>query len=1145
MGQRIILLVLATTLCFTSQLASALGLGEITLQSNLNQPLKAEIKLLQVRDLDKAEILVGLATPEDFDRIGVDRPYFLTDVRFDVDLDAVGGPVIKVSSRKQVREPFLNFIIQAQWPSGKLLREYTLLLDLPVYSDSQSAPVQGATTTQFARQPQQAAPQPVQQQAPASTGSASKYNPRSSFEPEGSFNTRRPSGSQASSAPPALAGTDEYSVRSGDTLWEISAQVRPDRGVSIQQTMLAIQKLNPDAFINNNINLLKKGQILRIPEREDITQTNQRSAVQEVAEQNREWSGDSYDYGSSNVQLEGSRSYASSDTGSTSREGRLKLSSPEDAADSYEGRGSGSGDSANKAALENELAITLEQLDKTSRENSDLRSKVASLEEQIETMERLVEVSSEDLRALELSAEKNAQEREAAADEESLTLEGEDSLDESELASDDTSGLDEEAMDEGVSDEATEEVATTEPEVVEEEKKPAPAPAPAVYEKTIVDHILDNIIYIGIGLLVLVVGGFIFMRSRADDGFDEDDFLQESAFDEPQSEFDVESALADEAENFDSFEEEVEEPEAEEESVSEAQTEDVVAEADIYIAYGKYDQAEDILVNALKTDPANKDARLKLVEVYASQQDGDKFDHHFAKLHELGDADIIGRAQQLRAGIEGIDVFDADTLVTDDDTGLDGDTTLTREPAAELDTDDSLDFSLDLDGEDDTQTREPSTDLDDAFDLDLGDEETGDDLDFDLGDLDSDSSEKTASDDSGSEEFSLDLEGDADDGGALDFDLGDDLDDDGLDADDFAIDLDSGETGAEELDLDLEGDDLALDDIEFDLGDEPETPAAEELIKDDLEEDIEPLEFDLGLDDTEVGSTPEVPADDLADLDLELEDTVSEASIPDELEDLEFDLGEIEDVSSDDSGEEFDLELSDDSVEDLTDVPDLSLDDVSDDALEPMLSGSEDRTLISPAITEEDLSDVDDLSLDGDLDLSALDQELDALTGSDSLDVSEPEPLPEPEPEPEPMPEVEEQLSIPEMDEPIVDFDALEETSDPIPPVEDVVEASPAPSADKAVSEMGEDTMFDQAMSEVPKSDVNFDLPEIDPESLDDDSDLGFLSDSDETATKLDLARAYIDMGDAEGAKDIITEIMKEGNEQQRQEAESLLQKLN
>lgn len=91
---------------------------------------------------------------------------------------------------------------------------------------------------------------------------------------------------------------------------------------------------------------------------------------------------------------------------------------------------------------------------------------------------------------------------------------------------------------------------------------------------------------------------------------------------------------------------------------------------------------------------------------------------------------------------------------------------------------------------------------------------------------------------------------------------------------------------------------------------------------------------------------------------------------------------------------------------------------------------------------------------------------------------------------------------------------------------------------------MGEDTMFDQAVNEVPPSDMQFDLPEIDPE-MDDDTDLGFLSDSDETATKLDLARAYIDMGDAEGAKDIINEIMKEGNEQQRQEAQTLLKKLS
>src|SRR5690554_6489106 len=135
-------------LAFFSSIAAALGLGEIKLQSALNQPLNAEIQLLHVRGLTANEIIVGIATPEEFARAGVERNYFVTGLDFALDLNAQQGPIIRVTSREPVREPFLNFVVSAHWPSGRLLREYTLLVDLPVFSGAQSAPVQAPRQTQ-------------------------------------------------------------------------------------------------------------------------------------------------------------------------------------------------------------------------------------------------------------------------------------------------------------------------------------------------------------------------------------------------------------------------------------------------------------------------------------------------------------------------------------------------------------------------------------------------------------------------------------------------------------------------------------------------------------------------------------------------------------------------------------------------------------------------------------------------------------------------------------------------------------------------------------------------------------------------------------------------------------------------------------
>lgn len=1090
--RRLVLLISSMVATFASQMACALGLGEITLNSSLNQPLNAEIKLLQARDLTEHEILIGLASQQDFARVGVDKPYFLTDLRFSVDLNSPGGPVINITTRKPVREPYLNFIVQAQWPSGKLLREYTLLMDLPVFTDQAANPVSGAQSNAVAQQPQ---PKKQQQaQAPDT-----RYNPRSSFTPEGGQPARpfagsssSPSSSTRSSAPPALAGTSEYSVQANDTLWEIASQVRPDRGVSIQQTMLALQRANPDAFINSNINLLKRGQVLRIPERSEIEEYTKQRAVQEVASQNAAWDGNSR-YTPTDIQLQGSDSYASYDREDTGVEGRLKLSSPDDASDRYDGRGAGSGSSSSEA-LENELAITLEQLDKSQRENSDLRSRVDSLEEQIETMERLVEVSSEEMRALELAARKNA---DAEADSE-IGSGAEATM--PEAAS--TLAQNDEALDSGSADATDPESSTGEPseaetneagdnaaEVAAAEATPTPVvnptkvvmstPAP---EKGIVDILLDNIIWLVAGVVVLLGAVFFVVQRRnaaAVENFDED-FLAQDDYDgvgKQEEEEDFLSSLegdGDFAEEEDSYDSGAPEEESDD-ATAEPETGDVVAEADIYIAYGKYDQAEEMLVKALDKEPGNADMRLKLLEVYANQQDIARFDPHYAKLRAVGAAEALNRAAQLRGGISGAGEFDSDLYDTSDVESFAvsparQDTTQMASPDESVG-DDDLSFDLDLGGNDSaTESGNESTtaydeSLDDSFDLDLGDLET------DLTSITETSS--TSSDDS------LDLDS------SLDFDLSS-IEDGGADS------------SVDEFDLDMDFDTAST------------SASDSDLIEDDIEQDVDSIDFDLSSRD-------------------HAEDDVTAA---------EFDLDS-----------DFDLELSaEDSMDELSAVPNLDLgdpDDISlvDDSLLES-AGPNDKTQITKAIDAEtlggsiDLTETasdsdDDLDIDSELDLSALDEELDAMAS----DLASDDDLVELDLDEFDDAELSAKANSGKMTEPVTDFGDFEDDLDT-----DFTERS-AKVAE--VESMGEETMFDQAISEVPDADMDFELPEIDPESTDDEGDLGFLSDSDETATKLDLARAYIDMGDSEGAKDIIDEIIKEGNMQQQQEAQGLLNRLN
>ena len=128
-----------------SNLANAVGLGELKLNSALNQKFEAEIKLLNVGDLSKNELLPNLANHKDFARAGVERVFFLTGMKFEVRFKKNGDAYIKVTTDTIVREPFLNFLVELHWPSGRILREYTVLLDPPIFSEAPASNVRQAS----------------------------------------------------------------------------------------------------------------------------------------------------------------------------------------------------------------------------------------------------------------------------------------------------------------------------------------------------------------------------------------------------------------------------------------------------------------------------------------------------------------------------------------------------------------------------------------------------------------------------------------------------------------------------------------------------------------------------------------------------------------------------------------------------------------------------------------------------------------------------------------------------------------------------------------------------------------------------------------------------------------------------------------
>ncbi|MDA7087738.1 peptidoglycan-binding protein LysM [Pseudomonas sp. SA3-5] len=223
---------LASSSAFYSGVVPALGLGEITLHSALNQPLEAEIELLQVADLSSGDLLVRLASAEVFSRSGVDRLFFLNDLRF-TPLLRGSNSVIRVVSSQPVREPYLNFIVEVARPNGALLREYTLLLDPPGSS---------AYRTVAAVPKVRAASERQVVSAPSAVAAAPRVMPA------------------------ADAGA-RYQVASGDSLWKIAAGLRAAGSQASQQALMRdIHALNPQAFSRGDINRLRAGADLLLPD---------------------------------------------------------------------------------------------------------------------------------------------------------------------------------------------------------------------------------------------------------------------------------------------------------------------------------------------------------------------------------------------------------------------------------------------------------------------------------------------------------------------------------------------------------------------------------------------------------------------------------------------------------------------------------------------------------------------------------------------------------------------------------------------------------------------------------------------------------------------------------------------------------------
>ncbi len=255
--------VLISALLLSPAVALGLGLGEIRLNSALNEPFSAEIDLVAATPEELGSLEANLASNEVFSRYGLDRPSFLGSLEFTVGQGQDGRSVLLVRSRDAISEPFVSFLIDVSWPRGRLLREYTVLLDPPAMLSAAESPA--------------VAPVAAPVTAPAAPARAAEPAPAPAPPP-----------AQVAQSAPAATDGSTYQVARGDTLYGIAGSVAGGDREAIQRTMIAIFRANPEAF-SGNINVLRAGAILRVPSSEEIAGIAASEAAGEVRQQTADW----------------------------------------------------------------------------------------------------------------------------------------------------------------------------------------------------------------------------------------------------------------------------------------------------------------------------------------------------------------------------------------------------------------------------------------------------------------------------------------------------------------------------------------------------------------------------------------------------------------------------------------------------------------------------------------------------------------------------------------------------------------------------------------------------------------------------------------------------------------------------------------
>jgi pilus assembly protein FimV len=625
------------------------GFGGINVASSLGQPLAAEIELVAVEKKDKTGLAAKLASPEAFKGAGIDYPYSLPKMKFKIETRPDGSFYVKASSDQAINEPFVSLLIELSWSSGRLLREYTFLLDPPGFVAEQpvvaavtpiapitpvvaSAPVAASAEQQIAplappvSAVQQAIPVPV----PASqiAPPVSAVSPAAEVAPQqiddgvttadlSPAQEEKPvdlPGKKKTHASPVNTGQIE--VKSGDTLSKIANRTKPSE-VSLERMLVALYRANVDEFDGKNMNRINSGKILRMPAEVEINNIQQADAVNEVRMQVADWNAyrqrlaaatGSVAEQAPKQEASGKISTAVVDTAAPvakqAAKEILKLSKGDALSDQTSAAGKAT--TAKEKASAKAMAKEEDSVAKT-KALKEAEQRTALLEKNIKDMQRLVE-----LRNL------------AAAAKVELN----------------TASAPVSAVSAGSAVAAISEVVAAKPQPkIEAPKAVEPPPS-------LMDELLANPVALGGGAAVLLgLLGLGLMRARRGKAEPKVKLSATEAVPAVAARIAEPVAPSPETGDFTS----VAQGAATVTSIDEV---DPISEAEMFLNFGRDVQAEEVLKDALTKDPANNQIKLKLLSIYALRKDTKSFYVGALEIKESGDEAAWSEAAAMGRALE-------------------------------------------------------------------------------------------------------------------------------------------------------------------------------------------------------------------------------------------------------------------------------------------------------------------------------------------------------------------------------------------------------------------------------------------------------------------------------------------------------------